>query len=372
MFINNWYAACIGADLGDRPARVRMLGCDFVLFRDSQGVARALSDACCHRGASLGGGTCRGDVVICPQHGWEFDGHGQCRLIPAGTPEPKNPPKRARVPSYPVEEKYGLVFVFLGDLDEQHRPALPEILPEWGTPEWRGSILSRQKAVNYIRMCENYNDPCHVHYVHEFAKWLPKGVTIDTHELTDTRVKAFHAAWDAKGKWSNEVGLLMEYDVIGLISRNTNRQKNYPPQIVVAAVTPIDAGNTQIHMLILTPVAAITEAQHEQLVTMTRDVVMDEDFAVLKNTRPREAASPAEELLVETDLTVAQVRKMTVDYGRKWGEIDVIALKQVDDTQIRVIPCPGHRADPKNWVHRTVPLRAGGDPASVRLAANQD
>jgi phenylpropionate dioxygenase-like ring-hydroxylating dioxygenase large terminal subunit len=37
-----------------------------------------------------------------------------CTLIPAGTKDGTEPPKKARVPAYPVEEKYGLVFVFLG------------------------------------------------------------------------------------------------------------------------------------------------------------------------------------------------------------------------------------------------------------------
>ena len=56
MFINNWYAACIAERLGADPLRVRMLDCDFVLFRDTTGSIRCLSDLCCHRGASLGAG----------------------------------------------------------------------------------------------------------------------------------------------------------------------------------------------------------------------------------------------------------------------------------------------------------------------------
>jgi hypothetical protein len=91
---------------------------------------------------------------------------------------------------------------------------------------------------------------------------------------------------------------------------------------------------------------------------MTRDVVMDEDYLVLKTTRPVQAASPAEELLVETDRTVAQVRKMTLDYGARMGTIDIHALRAVQDTHILVIPCPGHREDPRNWIHKTVPLLA--------------
>jgi phenylpropionate dioxygenase-like ring-hydroxylating dioxygenase large terminal subunit len=367
MFINNWYAACLASELADKPLRVRMLGCSFVLFRDSAGRAHCLSDRCVHRGASLAGGTCRGDVIACPQHGWEFDGSGRCTLIPAGTKTPAETPKRARVPSYPVQEKYGLVFAFLGDQREEARPALPDIMPEADTGDWHYGVIARKKGVNYVRMAENYNDPCHVHYIHEFAKWLPKGVTILDRELTDTCVRAFHAAWDAKGRFSENVGLLMEYHVVSCVSRNTNYQPKYPPQIVTAYVTPIDEGNTQIHMILLqpkietrapdgSPVRAATAQEHKMLVDMTRDVVMDEDYVVLKDAQPLLAALPSEELLVETDRTLAQVRRMTVTYGARAGVIDTKALREIADSSIRVIPCPDHRSDPRNWVHRTVPL----------------
>lgn len=363
VFINNWYAACIGAELGQAPVRVRMLDCDFVLFRDRAGRAHCLSDACCHRGASLAGGQRRDDLLVCPQHGWEFEGSGRCVRVPAGIRDPASPPRKARVPAYPVAERYGLVFVFLGDLPEGERPQLRNILPEYDDPDrWHVGILARRKDINYVRMAENYNDPCHVHYVHQFAKWLPRGVTIETLELTGTYVKAFHAAWDAKGNTSPDRGLMMEFDVVGMVSRNTNRQPGYPVTVVVATVTPIDEGNTQIFMLLLQPKpgadgkGGISAADHQLLVTMTRDQVMDEDYAVLKGTRPRQAASPAEELLVETDVTLAQVRKMTRDYAATHGEIDAAALAAVRDTHIRVVPCPGHRAEPGQWVHRTVPL----------------
>jgi hypothetical protein len=89
---------------------------------------------------------------------------------------------------------------------------------------------------------------------------------------------------------------------------------------------------------------------------MTEHQVMDEDYAVLKTTRPRQAANPAEELLVETDVTLAQVRKITKEYGEKFGEIDSKTLAEMRDTHIRVIPCPEHRSDPKGWVHKTVPM----------------
>jgi len=366
MFINNWYAACIADDLDDTPLRVTLLAHNFVLFRNDAGI-HCLSDLCVHRGASLSVGECKDDGIMCAQHGWIFNSDGQCTLIPAGIKTPTEPPKKARVPSYPVEEKYGLVFVFLGDLGEGERPAIPDIMPEAETGEWHYGVIPRHKDINYMRMAENYNDPCHVHYIHEFAKWLPKGVTIVDQEVTDCYVKAWHAAWDAEGNYSDSSGLMMEYDVISCVSRNTNYQPDYPPQIVTAYVTPIDDHNTQIHMIVLMPkdestaldgskVRGATADEHKMIVDMTRDVVMDEDYGVLSTTRPIKAANPGEELLLESDRTVAQVRKMTKDYGDKFGRLDTVALKKLQDTNIRVIPCPGHKTDPTNWVHKTSPL----------------
>ncbi|MBM4196932.1 MAG: aromatic ring-hydroxylating dioxygenase subunit alpha [Gammaproteobacteria bacterium] len=369
MFINNWYAACVAADLGTAPMRVRILDCDFVLFRDASGRAHCLSDTCCHRGASLAAGSVQAGRIRCPQHGWEYDASGRCALIPQGSRDGAHPPKRARVPAYPVEERYGLVFAFLGDLGPDERPVMPDLLPEYATGEWYCDLIRRRKDIHYLRMAENYNDPCHVHYVHEFGRWLPKGVTIETEVLTPTYVRAFHAAWDAKGRWGREQGLMMEYSVIGLLSRNTNLQPGYPRTIVLASVTPIDACNTQIFMLLLMPKADATEAQHRALVTMTEKQVMDEDYAVLKTTRPVLAAEPAEELLVESDLTLAQVRKMTLEFAASQGEIDQEAWAPVRQSHIRVVPCPEHRTDPKNWVHKLLPLRPRRSSAVAAAAA---
>lgn len=380
MFINNWYAACSSEALGAEPRQVRMLGCDFVLFRDADGVARCLGDVCVHRGASLAGGRCSAGTLSCPQHGWHFDGTGRCTLIPAGTRTPRSPPPRARVPAYPVEERFGLVFAWLGDAPEAERPALPDFIPEYAGGDWHHGVIERSKALNYLRLAENYNDPCHVHYVHDFAKWLPKGVTIIDQEVTDDYLRAFHASWDAHGQFSEHAGLLMEYWTAAITSRNTNYQPGYPPQIVVACLTPVDEFETRIHMILMMPghetrgrdgaaIRGATAEEHRMLVDMTRDTVMDEDYAVLKTTRPRLAASPAEELIVETDRTLVQVRQMTLARAARGGEIDSAAAAGLRDRHVLVIPCPGHRDEPRQWVHRTVPLRGQEmGPADTRAA----
>ena len=56
MLINFWYAAELAGSLRDKPVKVRLLGQNFVLFRDSHGLARCLSNVCIHRCASLADG----------------------------------------------------------------------------------------------------------------------------------------------------------------------------------------------------------------------------------------------------------------------------------------------------------------------------
>ncbi len=115
MFINFWYPAMESDALRDEPALVKMLGMDFVLFRDADGIAHCLANTCVHRGGSLGDGKVKDGCIECPYHGWRYAGNGQCTRIPSIGRNVKNT-ARAKVDSYPVEEKYGLVFAFLGDL----------------------------------------------------------------------------------------------------------------------------------------------------------------------------------------------------------------------------------------------------------------
>ncbi len=170
MFINFWYAAAPGKDISaDKPLKVRMLGQNFALYRDSAGVARCVSDICIHRCASLSGGRVKGDCIECPYHGWQFNGDGACTRIPSLGVAGKIP-ARARLDGYPTQEKYGLVFVFLGDLPEAERPPLLEI-PEWGKAGWRCINLEYKWTANWERSMEAGLDPAHAEFVHTGMKF---------------------------------------------------------------------------------------------------------------------------------------------------------------------------------------------------------
>jgi len=103
-----WYAVAWSHQLAvGKTLPVTVWKQAIALFRDANGRARALENACPHRGIELHKGSVSGCTLICPYHGWEFDREGRCVGIPYLKDAQKLP--RARVRPYPVREKYGLI-----------------------------------------------------------------------------------------------------------------------------------------------------------------------------------------------------------------------------------------------------------------------
>jgi phenylpropionate dioxygenase-like ring-hydroxylating dioxygenase large terminal subunit len=164
MFINFWYAAEWSKNVGKRPVPAKMLGQKLVLYRDSKHQVHCAVGACIHRGGALCDGQVIGDEIECPYHGWRYALDGRCSRIPSAAATDKIP-SRARIDAYPVQEKYGLIFIFLGDLPEAERPRLMEI-PEWGDPGYRFTHRDRIVAANQLRAMENGVDMTHGEFVH--------------------------------------------------------------------------------------------------------------------------------------------------------------------------------------------------------------
>ncbi|WP_321889158.1 aromatic ring-hydroxylating dioxygenase subunit alpha [Paraburkholderia bannensis] len=180
MLKNLWYVVAATADLRDALLPVTVLGHRFVAYRDATGAARVLSDICVHRGASLSAGRRVNGEVQCPYHGWRYGGDGVCTHIPA-QPDARVPAK-ARVDGYPVIERHGWVWAFLGDLPQAERPPLPAL--DWaddpnvrvihGTFDWRA---------NWERIVENGLDFAHAPFVHGSSFGAPDRPEIDSVEV---------------------------------------------------------------------------------------------------------------------------------------------------------------------------------------------
>ena len=164
MLKNFWYAVEFSAAVGTTPKRITLMNQNYVLYRDSQGQIVALDDRCAHRGAALSGGWVEGDCIRCPYHGWSYNPEGKCVVIPADQPGVVIP-KRAQVETLPVQDRYGFIWLFVGELPEAQRPPIPE-LPEYGNPAWR--LVSGEYVWNahYTRVLESGLDSSHAPFVH--------------------------------------------------------------------------------------------------------------------------------------------------------------------------------------------------------------
>jgi phenylpropionate dioxygenase-like ring-hydroxylating dioxygenase large terminal subunit len=156
-----WHAVALAGDVTAEPVGVTLLGRDLALWRDAGGRVVAVPDRCPHRNAPLSAGQLRDGCVVCPYHGWTFDGSGACVAVPSAGPGAAIPP-RARLQPHHCVERYGLVWVCPGE-------------PETGIPDmpWEDDPTFRRFnnpverwATSATRMVDNFLDYSHFPYVH--------------------------------------------------------------------------------------------------------------------------------------------------------------------------------------------------------------
>lgn len=142
---------------------VRVLGQDFVLFKQEDGRLGLLDKHCPHRGADLSYGRIEDGGIRCPFHGWLFDAKGNCLETPA-EPEGSQLCTRIKQGAYPVVEKSGIVFGYFG---EGGAPAFPHldcfVAPDTHVFAFKGLI-----ECNWLQALEVGIDPAHASYLHRF------------------------------------------------------------------------------------------------------------------------------------------------------------------------------------------------------------
>ncbi|GGF39958.1 phenoxybenzoate dioxygenase [Youhaiella tibetensis] len=168
-----WHPIGLAADATATPRTVRVLNEDLILFRDGKGRPGLVHPRCAHRGASLYYGRVEEAGIRCCYHGWLFDTEGNCLEQPCEPDMGAQTRGHVRQPHYPLEERYGLIFAYMGP--PERKPVLPryEVLENLAEGEFLetddSSIGSGGPVIvdcNWLQHYENVLDPFHVPILH--------------------------------------------------------------------------------------------------------------------------------------------------------------------------------------------------------------
>ena len=160
-----WYAVARSIDVGASPVAAKLLGTSMVLYRGAGGGVVAAPDRCPHREAPLSKGTVHDGCLVCPYHGWTFGDGGRCMLVPSAADGVPAPP-RAHLSTFQCQQRYGLVWVCLGDTPADDPRGIPVIAHDDDPSFRRINTPVDVWQTSCTRMTDNFLDITHFPFVH--------------------------------------------------------------------------------------------------------------------------------------------------------------------------------------------------------------
>ena len=242
---------------------VTLLGERLITFRDSDGKVGLFQWNCPHRSAPLFYARNEESGLRCIYHGWKFDVTGQCVDMPS-EPAESNFKDKVRARAYPVEDRGGVLWAYLGP--PAGKPEMPEI--EWTmVPESRRVMAHFTLNCNWVQTLEGDVDSAHVGFLHRSKMRSSAG--------GDTRYVEF----DSAPRWTIEQ---TDYGMALAARRETPEGDTYywrvnqwflPYYTLVAS----DIARTKIHSHIWVPVDDThTEVWCVEWTTVDRDLTEQE------------------------------------------------------------------------------------------------
>jgi phenylpropionate dioxygenase-like ring-hydroxylating dioxygenase large terminal subunit len=159
---NSWYVAAWAEEVGHgKPLGRTIVGDPIVMFRTTTGDVVALEGRCAHRHMSLANGKVIGDTLVCCYHGLTYDATGKCVRVPGQA----SPPPNIRVKRYPAVERYGAVWLWMGDPELADASKIFDCSPIAQSGEGGHKFYWHVKA-NYLYLNDNLSDLLHQAYLH--------------------------------------------------------------------------------------------------------------------------------------------------------------------------------------------------------------
>jgi phenylpropionate dioxygenase-like ring-hydroxylating dioxygenase large terminal subunit len=273
-------------------------------------------------------------------------------------------PARAKVDSYPVIERYGVVFAFLGDEPTETRAPLLEI-PEWDNPQWRASeVVTFELDAYFERSIENGLDPVHNEFVHALQgniQFRPDRMSLTEHPWGS----GLEVRMEPPKPGTTELEQLRDDDNLEHFGATS---LHHGPNTLVTRIN-LSKDNSFIQYFFEQPVSAsltriffinmrnclLDPAQDDRLQKINL-AIADEDIAIVSELYPvRTPQSSTREILISGDECIGEYRSRLKDWENRGWRIDTRALRQHNGDRAFAIPCP-ERRNSGNWVLDSVPL----------------
>ncbi len=302
--------------LGAAPVAVRVLGDDFVLWRDDAGMPRAAPDRCPHRGTRLSlGRVCSGQIE-CPYHGWRFDGAGRCVHIPALPGF--TPPASHGLATHTLSEAHGLLWLHLQD-----DAARPRFDAEADATLRKLNVGPYDVAASAPRIVENFLDLAHFGFVHE--GWLGDRAHA---QLADYRIAptscGFVAsgcrAWQPQSNRLSSEGSWVDYryeltsPYTAVLTKLPERQGGYRDEIALF-VCPVDEETSRVWFRM----ALTDHDSSDEQIRAFQHTIFTQDQPVLESQRPKRLPLGSGEVHCAADRSSAAYRRFLRDSGITFG-----------------------------------------------------
>ena len=316
VLVNEWLAVATAEAVGNAPAKVQVLGENVVLWRSSSGL-RAFRDLCIHRGTALSLGRVEAGELVCPYHGWRYDDAGQCVLIPAQPGVPV--PTKARAWAYGCLERYGLVWVCLGE------PAgAPPAFEEHTDSAFRSLICGPYTVqAEAPRVLENFLDVSHLMWVHEGFLGVPSHAEVNDYRVVDEGnrlvsgpINIYQPDPDGRGKGVTNTYV---YEILGPLTARFKKTDDAGNDVfsMLLTATPTRQGATTAYALLSRNYAFDLP---DETFREFQDTIFAQDVRILLSQRPEQLPLDlAAELHLKSDRLAIAYRQWLAGLGVRVG-----------------------------------------------------
>ena len=310
-----WYAVARSPDPARQVVAVRLLGRDYVVWRDGTGAVVAAPDRCPHREAPLSLGRLDDGELECAYHGWRFGEAGHCVLVPSANDGVPVPPK-AHLPTIHAAERYGLVWLCPGE------PAsgIPEVLYDTDPDYRRLNVDVECWSASATRMTDNFLDISHFPFVHTGTFGRAQDTHVPKIELAPLDDGFYGYAYEVAVN-NDGLGAVASGLATKVLTRRMTTGFHLP--FTVRSTIHYETGLDHILLLLSTPVDDVTSlftfvVWRNDDFTVPADEVLRFDKAIGAEDRRMLEQVPGVLPLDATALVSVQADKASVEWRRRF------------------------------------------------------